>query len=143
MDALKLAIVAPYVPPTYIGGGETYIYYLSRELAESGLNISLFTSTMPLDWGEWDWSHLEVHQCASILKAGNTPVMPGLLSRILNNGPFDLIHTAIPSGFACDVSVLAARIRHIPVVITYHCDLTQPRLLSRAYSSVLKHFTFK
>ena len=30
MAALNLAISVSYVPPTYHGGGETYIYYLTK-----------------------------------------------------------------------------------------------------------------
>jgi len=143
MNALKVAIVVPYVPPTYIGGGETYIYYLSQELTKLGVNISLFTTKLPQDWKEWDWSHLDLHQCSSIFKVGNTPIMPTLLPRMLKSGSFELIHTAVPSGFACDVSSLVSSIRQVPVVLTYHCDLVNTTVLSKVYLSVLRYFTLK
>jgi len=142
-DTLNIAMAVPYVPPTYIGGGETYIYHLSRELARLDVNISLFAARLPADTGEWDWRHVDLHQCRPLFKVGNTPVMPSLPFQMLNNGHYQLIHTAVPSGYTCDVSALVSGLRKIPLVVTYHCDLVNQTAVSRAYGSILKNHTLR
>lgn len=143
MSALNLTISVPYVPPTYIGGGETYIYYLSRALANLGVNISLFTAKMPQWKGDWNWSHVNLYECNSLFKVGNTPIMPTLPLQMLRNNHIDLIHTAVPSGFACDVSALISNIKRKPLVILYHCDVISSTITAKAYSSFLRLCTLR
>ncbi len=143
MGSINLAIVVPYIPPTYIGGGETYIYYLSKELANLGVNISLFTAKLPPQRGEWNWQHVDLYECKSIFNVGNTPIMPSLPLRMLKNNNWEIIHTAVPSGFACDISALISSIRKVPLVVLYHCDLVDSTAVSKAYSSVLRRYTLK
>lgn len=119
----KIAVSVPWVPPAYIGGGETYVYYLTQELAKLGLDIDLFSATVGHHTGEWNWQHLRLHESRYLFKVGNTPVMPGLFMNMMACRGYQVIHTAVPSAFACDVSALVARLCRVPLVVTYHCDL--------------------
>ena len=143
MKPFNLAFVVPYVPPAYIGGGETYIYYLSKELARLGVNVSLFTTKVPRPLGEWSWEHVNLYECQSLFKVGNTPIIPSLFQKLLRNNRFELIHTVVPSGFACDVSALISGVYRIPLIVTYHCDLVQQTIISKFYAQLLKFFSLK
>lgn len=140
---LHIAVVVPYIPPTYIGGGETYIYYLTKEQAKLGIKIDLFTTRLPAKTEDWDWSHVNLYQSRNLFKVGNTPVMPSLFSQMMKNDSYDLIHTAVPSGFACDISALVAGIKKKPVVILYHCDVIPSSAAARVYTSILRLYTLK
>ena len=142
MKSIKVGISVTYVPPTYIGGGETYIYYLSRELTKLGVDISIFT-TPTLRTTEWDWSHAKFYESKSIFNVRNTPVMPSLLSNMIKYSSYNVIHTAVPQGFACDISALASSIRRKPLVITYHCDLIPLTGVLKAYSLLQRLFTLR
>jgi glycosyltransferase involved in cell wall biosynthesis len=142
MKSMNAGICVTYVPPTYIGGGETYIYYLSRELAKLGVDIRIFTTPTPRT-AEWDWSHARFYESKSIFDVRNTPVMPSLLFNMIRYGRYDVIHTAVPQGFACDVSAIASRVLRKPLVVMYHCDLIPLVGILRAYSLLLRLFTFR
>lgn len=142
MKSMNVGIGVTYVPPTYIGGGETYTYYLSRELAKLGVDISIFT-TPTLRTAEWDWSHAKFYESKSIFSVRNTPVMPSLLFNMIRYGRYDVIHTAVPQGFACDVSAIAASVRRKPLVVMYHCDLIPSAGILKAYSLLLRLWTLR
>lgn len=133
---LRVAFVTPYVPPGYIGGGETYAYFLTKELARLGVEVDLYTSPFQAS-SDWEWEHALIHECPVVFRLSNTPVMPSLLPRMLSY-TYDVIHTTFPSAYACDVSALASLIRRKPLVITYHCDL-RPSMLSAVYVPVLRY----
>ncbi len=142
MKPLKIAMAVPYVPPTYIGG-ETYIYYLTKEQAKLGMTINLFTTRLPVKTGDWDWSHVNLYESNELFRVGHTPVMPSLLPQMLKNDDYDLIHTTVPSGFACDVSAFVSDLKRKPLVILYHCDVIPSTIIRKAYSSFLRFYTLR
>jgi len=142
VDNLSIAMAVPYVPPTYIGG-ETYVYYLTKELAKLGVSIDLFTAVIPQKTGEWDWGHVNLHESSYLFKIGNTPIMPSLLPKLIKYDNYDLIHTTVPSGFACDVSAFVSYIKRKPLVILYHCDVAPSSVITKTYSSFLRLYTLR
>ena len=143
MAALNLAISVSYVPPTYHGGGETYIYYLTKELAKLGVNIDLFAAEIPEKVETWNWDHVKLYGCKPRLMVRNNPIMPSLPLRMIKNGEYDLIHTGIPLGFACDAAAFVSTIKRKPLIITYHCDVSPSSATLRAYGSFLKLYTLR
>lgn len=142
MKNLNIAFSVTYIPPTYIGGGQTYIYYLTRELYNLGVKMNIFTSGVSVESSEWNWEHAKVHGCKSILKVSNTPIMPTLPLKMMKDNSCDLIHTDVPQGFSCDISAFVSDVKKKPLIITYHCDLL-PSTISRAYFFILMHYTLK
>lgn len=142
LKRLNIAFSITYIPPTYIGGGQTYIYNLTRELYNLGVKLDVFTSGVPVESNDWDWRHAKVHWCKSILKVSNTPIMPTLPLKMMKDNYSDLIHTDVPQGFSCDVSAFISDMKKKPLILTYHCDLL-PSTISGAYSFVLMHYTLK
>jgi len=142
VKSLNVAFSVTYIPPTYIGGGQTYIYYLTRELYNLGVKIDVFASEVSVESSEWDWEHAKIHECKSILRVSNTPIMPTLPLKMVKDNSCDLIHTDVPQGFSCDVSAFISDVKKKPLIITYHCDLL-PSTISRAYSFILMNYTLK
>ena len=142
VKSLNVAFSVTYIPPTYIGGGQTYIYYLTRELYNLGVKIDVFASEVSVESSEWDWEHAKIHECKSILRVSNTPIMPTLPLKMGKDNSCDLIHTDVPQGFSCDISAFISDVKKKPLIITYHCDLL-PSTISRAYSFILRNYTLK
>jgi len=111
MKNLNIAFSVTYIPPTYIGGGQTYIYNLTRELYNLGVKMEVFTSGVLVKSSEWDWGHAKVHWCKSILRVGNTPIMPTLPLKMMKDNSYDVIHTDVPQGFSCDISAFVSDIK--------------------------------
>lgn len=143
MTAFSLAISVSYVPPTYHGGGETYIYYLTKELVKLGISIDLFAAEIPKKAEKWNWDHVSLHECKPLFMVRHNPIMPSLPLSMIKNGRYDLVHTGIPLGFACDAATFVSHIKRKPLILTYHCDVVSSTSISGAYASFLKLYTLR
>lgn len=140
---MNVVFSVTYIPPTYIGGGQTYIYYLTKELYKLGVNIKVFTSKPSVtSSSEWDWSHARICGCKPILRVSNTPIMPTLFPKMVEDDAYDIVHTDVPQAYSCDVSALVSQLKRKPLIITYHCDLL-PSLISKIYSIILSKYTLE
>lgn len=140
---MKIAFVVTYVPPTYIGGGETYIYYLSKYLAEMGNEIDVYASPITQN-PDWKWDHANFIPCQELFKISNTPIMPTQLLKLLLGSNYDVVHSEVPQGYSCEVAVTRTLLRKTPSVITFQGDIAHlDKLHYRLYFKLLQHYTLK
>jgi glycosyltransferase involved in cell wall biosynthesis len=115
---LRVAHVTATFPP-YRGGTGNVCFQNARELARRGHEVHVFTAAAPGAPAAEIRDGVAVHRLRPLVRAGNAPVLPGLLRDLSG---FDLVHLHYPF-FGGEISALAARLRDTPLVITYHQDV--------------------
>lgn len=118
-------MVSPYFPP-YSGGLEYHVLELSRGLAEKGHEVTVVTSgTRTMAIGK-----VKVSSHRSLFRPLNNPIAPSMLSSLLLRNA-DLIHCHGYFNFSSNLSILAGKVRKIPVVCTFHGYALFFRIFSR------------
>lgn len=123
---LHVAQVVPYFHP-HVGGVESHVESVSRELVQRGHRVTVATSEQP-EMPAWEtWEGIEVVRLPELANLWNTPVTRGIGDALDAADP-DLVHSHWPPPLA---SLAAARWRAtrgtVPHVFTYHCDLDLPQ----------------
>ncbi len=119
MNKLKIAMLSSFYHP-HVGGTEKYVEDLSRALAARGHRITVFTHSPGADLPDDGDDSVRVVRLPS-LWLPYRPYAAILPTRQLREQ--DLIHSHAPSFYFTNQ---ASRIRNIPHVLTYHCDLDLP-----------------
>jgi len=122
----------------YIGGVETYVYYLSRELAKRGHLVNITCADEPIGGSE-EIDGIKVKRLKYACKIANTNITLGLPKALFNQDT-DIIHTHLPCPWNADISAIISRLRKKPLFLTYHNDITATganKLLAETYN-----FTF-
>jgi len=114
---MRIAHITPTFPPYFAGMGNV-CYYQTRELAQLGHEVSVFTAAVP-NRQATRFPGIKVHQLPAVFRLGNAPLTPGLL-RMRN---FDILHLHMPFIFGAELTWLNARLRGQPYVVTYQMDL--------------------
>lgn len=115
---LRIAHVTATFPP-YRGGTGNVCYHNARELARRGHEVHVFTAAIDGASGDERRDGITIHRLRPLLRVGNAPILPGLLTALRG---FDVIHLHYPF-FGGEITTLAARLSHTPLVITYHQDV--------------------
>lgn len=115
---LRIAHVTATFPP-YRGGTGNVCYHNARELARRGHDVHVFTAAIDGASGDKQRDGITIHRLRPLLRVGNAPILPGLLRALRG---FDVIHLHYPF-FGGEITTLAARLNHTPLVITYHQDV--------------------
>jgi glycosyltransferase involved in cell wall biosynthesis len=121
---MKITQVTPYFYP-HVGGVESHVLSLSRELAKIGHEVKIVTSLVKNSQPHENFEQLEIFRVKPLLNAYNTPVMPNL-SELLNKMDSDILHTHTPPPFTSYYAAKISKKKNIPLVLTYHCDLEIP-----------------
>lgn len=124
VDSLRIAHVTATFPP-YRGGTGNVCYYNARELARRGHAVHVFTAALDGAAGQETVEGFQVRRLRPLLRVGNAPLLPQLATALQG---FDVIHLHYPF-YGGEITALAARLRHIPLVITYHQDVFQSGLV--------------
>jgi glycosyltransferase involved in cell wall biosynthesis len=137
---------APYYPP-YLGGQETYIAQLSRELVRSGHRVRVVTSNYPKGAAyEKSVDGVEICRFACFGRPLRNPILPGLLISHHAIGA-DLIHAHNIHSFSSNVAALRRRFGKTPLVMTSHGRLDfgarLPNQLLKLYIHTVGRFTVK
>ncbi|HEY1011086.1 MAG TPA: glycosyltransferase family 4 protein [Herpetosiphonaceae bacterium] len=130
---MRIAHVTATFPP-YRGGTGNVCFHNARELARAGHEAHVFTSAIPGAPARETLDGVLVHRLRPLLRVGNAPVLPGLLTALRG---FDLIHLHYPF-FGGELSALAARLAGAPLVVTYHQDVFLAGALGVA-ERILRH----
>ena len=133
IDRLRIAHVTATFPP-YRGGTGNVCYHNARELARRGHDVHVFTSTVDGAPQRETRDGIEIHRLSPLVRVGNAPLLPQLLSALRG---FDVIHLHYPF-YGGEITTLAARLRHTPLVITYHQDVFQTGLLGMGASILVR-----
>lgn len=116
---MKIAEVVVRFHP-YIGGVEQTVYHLGKHLAARGHRIRVICSDE--GGGGTLVEGMETLRLPYLGKISNTNVSAGILGAVVEFQP-DLIHTHIPTVLFPEFAAAAARILHVPLVLTYNNDI--------------------
>jgi glycosyltransferase involved in cell wall biosynthesis len=127
---LRIAHVTATFPP-YQGGTGNVCYHNARELARRGHDVHVFTAAM-LGVAEQEvCDGFAVHRLRALVRIGNAPLLPGLVSALRG---FDIIHLHYPFILGGEMVRLASALYGTPMVVSFHNDLigngTRARLFS-------------
>lgn len=126
--SLRIAHVTATFPPYYAGTGNV-CYHNARLLAERGHQVTVLTARWP--GTPDDPPGVTVKRLPGVVQVGNAVLLPGLIPALRR---FDLIHLHYPFIGGGDLTALLARVRRIPLVVTYHNDLRAPGLRGAMFS---------
>jgi glycosyltransferase involved in cell wall biosynthesis len=131
---MKIVQVAPYFKP-HIGGVESHVIDISKELLNRGHEVSVFTSKYdPKLPAIENIDGLHIKRIKPLIYMFSTPVISKLRNELLE-ADCDIVHAHIPPPFVEFFSARARNKTKIPLVLTYHCDLELPNFLNRFVSS--------
>jgi glycogen synthase len=128
LSAVKVAMVTDCYLPR-LGGIESQVRDLSRQLRAAGHEVEVFTATTGArgergGTTETGDDGIPVHRLALPLPFGLpvNPFAPGEVRRRLRDGGFDVVHAhlGVVSPFATDSVPVALDVR-LPVAATFHC----------------------
>lgn len=129
----------------FTGGVENYVYYLSRELVNSGNQVKVVCANEPDIESKQRVEGIEVERLPYMGKIANTNITTGLPGA-LSDGDYDIIHTHIPTPWSADWSAFYSNSKKKPLVVTYHNDIIGQGLASlvaHIYNSVGLNYVLK
>lgn len=125
MGAVRIAQVSPWFYP-HLGGVESHVMGLSRELASRGHEVTVVTTRHTPSAPEHEtmdgFDVLRVKPRMIVLR---TPIAPRIRA-ILKDVPADIVHAHLPPPLSAHYAADAAEARGLPLVLTYHCDVEIP-----------------
>jgi N-acetyllactosaminide 3-alpha-galactosyltransferase len=124
---MKVLQIAPYFHP-HIGGVESHVLDLSRELLELGLQVEIVTSMYERMKDRERVRGLEVVRLKPAALWWKTPVTFKLKSYV-SSSDADIVHAHSPPPLDSYFAARACKASGKPFIITYHCDLEIPGVL--------------
>jgi len=122
---VKIAQVSPWFFP-HLGGVESHVRSMSRELAARGHQVTVVTSQHdPSLPSEERLDGFRVIRVKPRLIAMRNPITPKMRAT-LRSLPVEVVHAHSPPPLASHYAGVVARERGIPYVVTYHCDVDLP-----------------
>ena len=117
---MRICMVNTFYPP-YVGGAETYVSSLAKELVRRGHLVTVYCADTPSGPGEAFQEGVRVKRMRTPFMFYGTPiaVFPGDFLR----GDYDVIHCNFPNPYFTAVSAWVSRMRGTPAVLTWHNDL--------------------
>lgn len=140
VDLMRIAHVSATFAP-YRCGTANVCYHNARILATLGHEVHVFTASLPSAPAVEVCDGFTVHRFRPLLRVGNAPVLPQLLwalRRTQAGGGFDVIHLHYPF-FGGEITTLAAKLSHTPLVVTYHQDVFLSGRFSEFTAWILRH----
>ena len=134
-ERMKILHIGKFYPP-HMGGIETHVQVLCRELQKRADVEVLVASETKKDEQFWD-EQVKVTRVGTSFKISGAPVCPSL-TRKIRKAKADIIHIHLPNPPAI-LSLLASGFR-TPVVATYHSDIVRQQRLATAFDPILSFF---
>ncbi|MCA1949627.1 MAG: glycosyltransferase family 4 protein [Treponema sp.] len=119
MKKLQIAMLSSFYFP-HKGGTERYVHDLSYALAERGHRVTIF-SHFPGPVQQDPESMVQVVRIPAVWGPTYSPLLAPQPRGLLRS--MDIIHSHAPPFYFLNH---AAKMRHIPQVLTYHCDIEIP-----------------
>ena len=129
---MKVLHVGKYYPP-YMGGIETHLQALSRELAKS-VDLRVIVSSGRPGTSREVLDGVNIERVSTPLTMFSTPLCPAMVSAI-RNSPADLIHIHLPNPMAV-MAYLASGHRG-KAIFTYHSDTVKQKVLGLLFQPLL------
>lgn len=124
---LRIVQVCPYFHP-HLGGVESHVLELSRELQRRGHEVAVVTSNSNGAAPREEYLGIPVVRVKPLVTWLTSPVAPGI-TRALEGLAHDVVHAHSPPPLSSYYASRATRRSGRPLVITYHCDLELPRAI--------------
>jgi len=122
---VRIAQVTPWFYP-HLGGVESHVRSLSRELAIRGHEVTVVTSRQDASLAaEEPLDGFRVVRVAPRTILMRTPIMPKMRA-VLRGLDVDILHGHFPPPGAAHYATSVAASRGTPSVVTYHCDVQLP-----------------
>ena len=133
MSQRRVLHIGKYYPP-HMGGIETHLQNLCRELATSYRVDAIVANDGPGTVAETD-GDVYLRRVGTKANLASTSICPGLIPAIRATKA-DILHLHLPNPFAT-MAVLASGFRG-PIVTTYHSDVVRQKLLGAAFEPFLR-----
>jgi len=134
---VRIAQVAPWFYP-HLGGVESHVRSLSRELAARGHEVTVVTSRHEAGLpAEEALDGFRIVRVKPRFIAMRTPIAPRMRAS-LRGLTVDLLHGHSPPPLSADYAGTVARSRGTPYVVTYHCDVELPSAAGSFIESVYR-----
>lgn len=117
---MKVCLVNSFYPP-YIGGAETYVSSLARNLVEMGHQVTVYCADRPLSAGVASDGSVKVVRMRTPFTFYGTPIACFPASFVAED--YDVIHCNFPNPYFAAVSAAASKAKGVPAVLTWHNDL--------------------
>ncbi len=119
---MRIAQVSPWFHP-HLGGVESHVLSLSRELASRGHEVTVVTTRHDLSTPvEEILEGVQVVRMKPRAILLRTPITPRIRAA-LESLDADLVHAHSPPPLSAHYASLAAEARGLPLAVTYHCDI--------------------
>ena len=134
---MRIAQVSPWFRP-HIGGVETHVASISRELARRGHDVTVLTSRYDRSLPEReDWQGLRIVRVKTRSVMFRTPIAPAT-KRAIESLHADVVHAHSPPPLSAYYAAKASRRRGLPFVVTYHCDIEVPSIFGPIVESLYR-----
>ena len=125
---MRIAQVSPWFYP-HLGGVESHVQSLSRELAARGHEVTVVTTRHDTSSPRREtMDGFEIVRVKPRLVAMRTPIAPRIRSA-LRGIPADVIHAHLPPPLSAHYAADVAEPRGVPLVVPHHCDVDLPSLI--------------
>lgn len=134
---VRIAQVSPWFAP-HLGGVESHVRSLSRELATRGHDVTVVTSqhepSLPSEERVDGFRVIRIKPRLTLMR---TPIMPRMRAS-LRSLSVEIVHAHSPPPTASHYASAVASERDIPYVVTYHCDVELPSAFGAFAASVYR-----
>lgn len=117
---MKICLVNSFYPP-YIGGAETHVSNLARQLSLIGHDVTVYCSDRPLGPGQGNEDGVRVVRMRTPLTLYGTPIT-AFPTEFLTGG-YDVIHCNFPNPYFTVFAAAIGKLTATPTVLTWHNDL--------------------
>jgi len=138
---MKIAQVTPYFHP-HVGGVESYVLALSKELMKKGHDVTVYTTLLPKTKENEKIGGINVKRIKTLFTLLKTPVTPSM-----KISDCDVLHAHSPPPFHSYFAARFCKKNKISFVLTYHCDPELPsffgRIITGTYMRTFGGYTLK
>jgi glycosyltransferase involved in cell wall biosynthesis len=110
-----------------VGGVEKYVFDLSIQLVKLGHQITVVCANEPSS-DNCQVQGIQVRRLPYLFKVAGTNITLSLLVRLMKED-FELVHTHFPTPWSAEISLICAKLRRKPCILTYHNDVEKDGLL--------------
>jgi glycosyltransferase involved in cell wall biosynthesis len=116
---MRILEISPVFPPS-VGGLEKCVYEIAKGLARRGHEVVVYTTDFPKSKSKKSIDRVLVRRIPALFSLFHAPV--SIFMPYIARENADLVHVHIPPVFGAFSAVIFAKMKGIPLVLTYHND---------------------
>jgi len=132
---MDISQIVPLFPPS-IGGLETSVYNLVKELDNLGHNVSVITADIP-PTGSYKMNNINVRRLPVLFQFYKAPICPTLFQALNETEKSDIIHVHTPPRTFSDIVLAFHRLKRnlkTPCILSVHLYLERAPILFKSLS---------